>query len=91
MAMSEAGASNYDSRQPEQSGGGLSLEWHALEDGGCPKCREELVFFENIDMYKCPCGFKISRTRFDEIVQKMIDGDIGRGYCFGGYTDEPPF
>lgn len=89
MAFETAGENkNADNRE------GLPLEWENIEHNCCPKCGDELCYFDHIHMWKCFCGFKISSGKFEEIKNNIRDGDmigIGSGYRYGNYHDEPPF
>lgn len=98
MTFKEAGDSAREPRfkeagaSPEKNEGPLNLKWYRLEDYECPKCGESLTHFENIDMWKCGCGFKINNTRLVEIIQKIDEAQgFNSGFRYGNYHDEPPF
>lgn len=90
MAFREAGRSRNFTPNT-----GLPVEWKNLLQNACPSCREELVYFDRIDLWKCACGFKISGDRFDSLTDKLSDDDEDRGfssgYRYGDYYGEPPF
>lgn len=50
------------------------MDWSNLKENKCPKCRADLIirgFFDGL--YFCKnemCDFKISPTKFDQIVSK---------------------
>jgi len=92
MAFKTAGE---DPEQYNGDGTGLALCWANLRDGCCPRCCEELISFDHLDLFKCTCGFKIRKDRMNEILDSMDEDDegdsIGRGFMFGNYHDEPPF
>lgn len=67
---------------------GIELDWSKLEQGGCPRCGDELVHFAHVDLWKCTCGFKISAARAREIVS---DRQYARGFRYGNYDQETPF
>lgn len=82
MAFEETSDKTFDQED------GLPLSWHALEEDCCPKCLDPMAYFEDIDLWKCTCGFKISDTRKREIEA----GTTGvRSFSLGDYHDEPPF
>ena len=102
MAFSEAGAGTESTRS--KGAHGLPMAWGNLDGDRCPRCGGDLVYFENVDLWKCPsylngseeCGFKIGSARANEIVQSIRDGGetvrgYSDGYALGDYQQEPPF
>lgn len=63
---------------------GLNLDWMQLIGLFCPRCCDDLVLFDHLNMYKCRCGFKINTTRMNKI-------NFSSGFYIGNYEDEPPF
>lgn len=74
---------------PSGNTDGLPLQWDALASDACPRCREDLIEFEHVDLWKCACGFKISIYKKERIVAKI--DSVANGYMFGNYEDENPF
>lgn len=67
---------------------GLPLAWYALEGDCCPRCLLPMALFEDIQLWKCTCGFKIGDERKNDIES----GTSGRSsFGLGNYEDEPPF
>jgi len=85
MAFTEAG------EDKQIASGGLKLNWKNLENGDCPICGDRLEEFKHIRMFKCGCGFKISESRYGEILKGDFKPNSGRGYNVGDYYNEPPF
>lgn len=69
---------------------GIKLDWSQLSILCCPVCRDELVLFEHIDMYKCRCGFKINTSNLEKM-SDLSGRNFSRGFCIGNYYDETPF
>lgn len=91
MSFQEAG-SNSDQNSKESSG--LPKYWENLTENCCPICSDTLSLFEHVNLWKCGCGFKISRSKRDEIVGDIQYGRFipsNNGYRYGKYHDEPPF
>ena len=54
------------------------LEWRNLKDGFCPKCYGEIEDEDNPMTIKCSaCDFRMSRVRYDEILEDMAKEDAG--------------
>lgn len=73
---------------------GLPMAWENIEHKCCPRCGDELTYFDHIFMWKCFCGFKISSGKFEEIRSRLNGADTfgeNSGYRFGNYHDESPF
>lgn len=87
MAFKTAGDS---SGVPENSGQGLPLSWNNLRDGCCPKCGDELVSFDHLDLFKCVCGFKITAKRMNEILNAQEDR-VYNGFGVSPYDWDNPF
>lgn len=85
MAFAEVGG------HAEKSGKGLELHWRNLEENCCPKCAEDLVYFEHILLWKCPCGFKIGNEKLVSIQSNIDEQNFSRGFAYGNYDDESPF
>ncbi len=84
MAFKEAGKENNKK-------GPLEMTWSNLEDGKCPICSEDLNYFDHIELWKCGCGFKISKYKFEKITSDIAMNDYANGFCYGDYWDESPF
>lgn len=82
----EAGDNSENTRS-----GGLPKMWHRLEDNECPACGDELELFTHLDLWKCPCGFKISDVRKREIQDSRDERMYGRGFGCGNWHDDTPF
>jgi hypothetical protein len=99
----EAGANDSIKQGPEGPGlplaAGLPMIWSNLSDDCCPKCGEALRAFEHLNLYKCPCGFKISSYKLEHIKLDLENQEDERrqnpgavsGWGYSGYYDDPPF
>jgi hypothetical protein len=91
MSFQEAGAGKPDRfteagiQQVESTHG---WQWKNLDDDCCPACSDMLFYFEHIDLWKCGCGFKISKYRKQEIT---TNENRSGGFYLGNYHDETPF
>ena len=48
------------------------MNWYNLKLNKCPKCNKSFVSFSKSDkMIRCKCGFSISESRFNVLVDKM--------------------
>jgi len=54
------------------------LKWGNLKQNRCPKCGSDLSYDEQ--NASCKCGFKISLTRMNEIVQNRVANEIEKDY-----------
>lgn len=56
------------------------MKWSNLKINKCPQCNKDISNGLNFNtrMMECPCGFKISLTRFQEIVGSMVTKDTDR-------------
>ena len=58
------------------------MNWWNLKKNKCPKCGKDTAlkspynFIPETKMFTHPCGFKISKKRYTEIVTKMTDKEI---------------
>lgn len=90
MALQEAGKGKGDNNND-----GLPLHWYNLKEGCCPKCGDVLISFDHLDLFKCTCGFKISRTRMEQILSDMEEqGDedsFYNGFLLSPYDSDAPF
>lgn len=88
MAFKTAGGDEFKPSRTE----GLPMMWQNLEDDCCPKCADPVFLFEDISLWKCKCGFKISDARKKELVEIKEEQKNGwNRFGFGNYDDEPPF
>lgn len=88
MSFQEAGKINSS-----KNDGPLNMNWSRLQEYMCPMCECEdlLTYFDHIELWKCGCGFKISKYKFEKITSDLDENDYVHGFCYGDYTDETPF
>ncbi len=79
-----------ESGQKENNLPGIKLDWHQLSILCCPICRDDLVLFDHVDLYKCRCGFKINTSKAGEMSMPG-EKNFSRGFLIGNYHDETPF
>lgn len=89
MSFQEAGAGNDRFKEAgAQVESTQNVQWKNLQDDCCPFCSDILFYFEHLSLWKCGCGFKISKYRKEEIT---TDDNRSCGFSFGNYHDETPF
>ena len=69
---------------------GLNFKWYLAAQERCPICCDDLVYFNHVGLWKCPCGVKISNHSI-EVLKSLKKDDFDGRLFFGNYEDETPF
>jgi len=52
------------------------MKWYNLKRNKCPKDGLELGYQISKQQLVCPCGFIITADKMNEIVSKMVSGEV---------------
>ena len=58
----------------------MVMKWNNLQRNKCPQCGKDLYDALVDNMFKCPCGFVISLTKYKELVNKMVSEDLDKEF-----------
>jgi len=55
------------------------MKWNNLKENKCPQCNKDLSDKFDGVFFNCSCGFKISASKYKQIITNMVDKEIERG------------